>query len=440
MKHKKKIFFGEINYYDGEKIKRLVLTSICIALASLINLTYFTTGFIITLSVILLPVFLYFNREFNPILLTACVAIVSPIFRGLLLFISHFPMDEVYHLVITDVVFYCFYGVLYYVLYWRKSYAKLSVFFVISVLCDFLSNVLELSLLLHFTGYTYSMFQGLVAIAFLRSMVSSGFIMFYRYFGFLLNKEEHEERYRYLIWLTSMIKSEIYFMEKNLNDIEHVMKNAYLLNKKLGEEKISPEYKETAFDIARDVHEIKKNYLNVIKGLEEGFGDVSTSGMTLTDILNVVVEDAKEYIRRNKLSVLIEVKNELDFYVEKHYYLVSVLSNFLYNSIDALEGNKKGHIKIMIQKQEELIWVQITDNGMGIPEKDLGNIFLPGFTSKYDQETGDVYRGIGLSHAPAIIRDEFNGDLFVSSKEALGTQFDIFLKEDLLCSQKMEVK
>jgi two-component system, sensor histidine kinase YcbA len=435
-----KFTFLKLNYYDKEKTKKLILTSACIAFASLINVTYFTQGFILTLSVILLPIFLYFNRELNPILLTACVAVVSPTFRGILLYICQSSLDQVSLFVMTDGAFYSAYGLLYYFLYWKKARVKFTGFYITTVICDFFSNILEISLLLKFTGYSYQLFQGLMAIAFLRSTISSGFIMFYRYYGCLLNKQEHEKRYRYLIFITSKVKVEIYFMEKNINDIENVMKNAYLLNKSLNEENVSDQYKKTALDIAKDVHEIKKNYVNVIKGLKEGFGNINTDEMTIGDVLNVVAEDAREYIRRKKLSIFLIVKNEFNGLVEKHYYLVSILSNFIYNSIDALEEKKKGYVQIEIQKLEGYFLIQITDNGIGIMEKDIENIFMPGFTSKYNQKTGDIYRGIGLSHAQTIVRDEFGGDILVKSQVKVGTQFDIYLKENLLLARKSGVE
>ena len=422
----------KINDYDREKIKRMVLTSVCIAFASLINLTWYTPGFILTLSVLLLPIFFYFNREFNPILLTSGVAVVSPLFRGLILLICNSSLSKVSLFVMTDGAFYCAYGLLYYFLYWKKPDQKFSYFYVTTVICDFFSNILEVSLLIQFTGYTYQLFQGLIFIAFFRSTVSSGIIFLSRYYGFLLNKQEHEKRYRYLIRITSMVKSEIYFMEKSMNDIEHVMKNAYMLNERLMEENVSCKYKKTAFDISRDVHEIKKNYLNVIRGLEEAFGNVNTGEMTLKDILEVVTGDAREYIRRNKLPILLDLKNEIDQPVEKHYYLVSILSNFIFNIIDAPEGSKIGYIRIVIERQENDLLIRISDNGCGIEEKDLENIFLPGFTTKYDLKTGDVYRGIGLSHARGIVNDEFDGHIGVKSQIGKGTLFDIYLKEDLL--------
>ena len=53
-------------------------------------------------------------------------------------------------------------------------------------------------------------------------------------------------------------------MNKN-NIIENVMKKAYLLYKELSEEGYPVNLK-MSLDVAKDVHEIKKGYINIIKG------------------------------------------------------------------------------------------------------------------------------------------------------------------------------
>ena len=116
------------------------------------------------------------------------------------------------------------------------------------------------------------LFQNLALIAFIRTVVAISIILLLKYYKFLLIKEEHEERYRKLILMTSSVKSEIYFMNKNNADIEDVMKKAYSLYKTISEQNYPSDLKNISLDIAKDVHEIKKDYISVIKGLEEMVG------------------------------------------------------------------------------------------------------------------------------------------------------------------------
>ena len=179
------------------------------------------------------------------------------------------------------------------------------------------------------------------------------------------------------------------------------------------------------------MHEIKKDYISVIKGLEEMVGEkTDTVKMNIKDMANIIEIDVKEHIKRNKSNVGLKFEIEDNFNVKEHFYLVSVLRNLIYNSMEAMEEVKNGYIKISITKnQGDCIFV-ISDNGKGIKEKDLEYIFNPGFSTKFNTETGDICRGIGLAHVKGIVNDIFSGTIEVHSITVKGTEFTIKIKED----------
>jgi len=102
--------------------------------------------------------------------------------------------------------------------------------------------------------------------------------------------------------------------------------------------------------------------------------------------------------------------------------LRQAFQNLIQNSIEALEN--KGEIKIKLQKIEDkgeaLIQITIEDNGSGIPEENLENVFKPFFTSK---EKGI---GLGLSLVKKII-DLHKGRIEVKSELGKGTVFILLL-------------
>ncbi|GKT26041.1 sensor histidine kinase, partial [Aduncisulcus paluster] len=83
----------------------------------------------------------------------------------------------------------------------------------------------------------------------------------------LLKREEHENRYRQLVTMLSDLKSEVYFMSNNMEYIEAVMSDAFALYENL--EDSQEENRQLSLQIAKDVHEIKKNYLRVIHGIDQ---------------------------------------------------------------------------------------------------------------------------------------------------------------------------
>lgn len=416
-----------------KKVKTIFLISICIALTSQINFNLFIPGFIISLSVIILPVFLYFNREYKPILLIFITGIAYLLYRGLMLYVNNINLNQVKTLVYPDILFFFTYGLLYYFLYWKRTNTNLTDFFVSTVTSDFISNVLEISVMLKFTGYKYIIFQDLAIIAFIRTTIAVGVILLLRHYKFLLGREEHEERYRKLVLITSKVKSEIYFMNKNKTDIEDVMKKAYYLHKTLSENGYPIELANTSLEVAKDVHEIKKDYTSVIKGLEELFDKKSDDvKMDIKDIANIIEADVKAYIRRNELDISLDFKIYENLSVVKHYYLVSIMRNLIYNSIEAIGKRKNGYIRIVIKKKiDECIFV-VSDNGEGIKSKNIDYIFNPGFSTRFNEETGDICRGIGLAHVKGILNEAFSGSITVVSEEEKGTVFTIKIKEDKL--------
>lgn len=423
---------------NQDKIKRISVAATCIALAAQVNTTMFVDGFILTLSIILLPVFLYFNDDLNPIPLTLGIAIASPFFRGLLLFLTnHYTIATIAQYIFTDIAFYLCYGCVYYFLYWHRTYRNDSSFFFTILLCDYISNILEVSLLLHFSNYSLHLFKTLFLVALVRTLISCIIAFLYHYFTLMIRKKNHEQRYYYFLWSVSAVKSEVYVMNKNINEIERIMKNAYLLNKELSNEDPFSENGKIALDIARDVHEVKKDYQNVIKGLGSYFEVENGSFMRLSEILKIVLIHSRSLIWERKLDILITVKNQIDLQISNHYYLVSILSNIITNSIDAIGKQHEGSITVIVKDEGEQFVISISDNGSGIPSEIKDMIFQPGFSTKFNQNTGDIYRGIGLSHVKIIMEEQFGGHIRVVSEEGKGTSFFLgFNKEKLTTGEQ----
>jgi two-component system nitrogen regulation sensor histidine kinase NtrY len=94
-----------------------------------------------------------------------------------------------------------------------------------------------------------------------------------------------------------------------------------------------------------------------------------------------------------------------------------VLINLIKNSLDAMKDYKKGLIIFRAFEENNNVNIQIIDNGPGIPDDILENIFTPFYTTK---EKGT---GIGLSISRQIIRMH-KGKIYIRSvpdKETIAT-------------------
>lgn len=98
-----------------------------------------------------------------------------------------------------------------------------------------------------------------------------------------------------------------------------------------------------------------------------------------------------------------------------------VMENLIRNALDAMGG--EGKIDITVTNTPQQIWIDVQDNGKGIPSHQLKKVFTPGFTTK---KRG---WGLGLSLASRIITKYHHGSIFVKSSEVgKGTTFRIILR------------
>lgn len=107
--------------------------------------------------------------------------------------------------------------------------------------------------------------------------------------------------------------------------------------------------------------------------------------------------------------------------------LEQVITNVILNSKDAIiktynQKSGEGNIQIKTYQKENSLFIDIQDNGCGIPKKDIDRIFDPFFTTK------DIGKGtgLGLSVSHRII-ERHNGEIKVESEPGQGTTVRIKL-------------
>lgn len=135
--------------------------------------------------------------------------------------------------------------------------------------------------------------------------------------------------------------------------------------------------------------------------------------------------DAIEYLQ-SRTSKLIDFTIEIpdnEISVKLNHQLFGwTIENLVKNAIDAMKG--KGHLKLELKEIEHNVYIDISDDGKGIPRSQWQTIFQPGYTTK---KRG---WGLGLSLAKRIIEDYHNGKIKVLKSEVgKGTTFQILLKK-----------
>ena len=98
-----------------------------------------------------------------------------------------------------------------------------------------------------------------------------------------------------------------------------------------------------------------------------------------------------------------------------------VLINLINNSIHALQGIKNPVVKMECIVNPDKTILMVSDNGKGIEDKILNQIFIPFYTTKKQGS------GIGLSLSKNILK-KHGGNLLVSSEVGVQTTFSLVFK------------
>lgn len=103
-----------------------------------------------------------------------------------------------------------------------------------------------------------------------------------------------------------------------------------------------------------------------------------------------------------------------------------VILNLLINAVQAIKGKQSdvfGNINITLEERGKAVVICIADDGPGMTQEVISNIFSPFFTTK---EVGEG-TGLGLSISYDIIVNKHNGQFDVTSVVGEGTKFYVTL-------------
>jgi two-component system nitrogen regulation sensor histidine kinase NtrY len=97
-----------------------------------------------------------------------------------------------------------------------------------------------------------------------------------------------------------------------------------------------------------------------------------------------------------------------------------VMINLLDNALDAIDGKGQITIGLSSDQEQQIVTIEVADNGKGIPPEHKTRVFEPYFSTKKHGT------GLGLAIVNNIINDH-NGSIRVQDEEPQGTRFIIEL-------------
>ena len=211
-------------------------------------------------------------------------------------------------------------------------------------------------------------------------------------------------------------------LNHNLRMILHSNKNILVTVEKLAEQAIDLKELNPQILISNlnDIQSIASNGLNHISKIIDLINDVSPQTKD-TDIIKCI-ETAIQSINFN--GIAIERKYAFDIVILKldPTHITECFINLFQNCIEAIahKGNTDGKIQVSVNIELPYVYIDITDNGCGIPKNEINDIFSPLSSSKKSAKNW----GMGLNYVENIM-NLYGGNIDVKSVVDSHTTFQL---------------
>lgn len=394
----------------AKHFQQILLIGIFIIIGAQINMNLFIDNFRISIGTLIFPItFVMFGKY--PVLPVTFISAVGVLTSRVLSEWLRYDQIQFYSF-FPEMIFYLVYGTLFYIYSHKKETLSPDCAAVLFIF-DYISNLTELLVRLGAGAFNIKSQFGILLVAFSRSLIIYGILFCLHHYKFSLLRREHALRYQRLLLLISKLNGEVVWMKKNTGLIEETMNTSYQLYRELEENGTDETLSRKALGVAKDIHEIKKEYLLILRGLSEALDlNLKDEGMYLTDILTVLKQSLTTESSDKKADISFQIQENL--YTENHYFLMSVFRNLLTNAIEASEKDNP-QIHVIQSTDADSYLFDVTDDGPGILPEDLEHIFSPGFSTKINFTTGEISRGLGLNLVQDLIKNQWNGEIQVSS-------------------------
>jgi two-component system phosphate regulon sensor histidine kinase PhoR len=164
------------------------------------------------------------------------------------------------------------------------------------------------------------------------------------------------------------------------------------------------------------------NELIELSRIETGRVKLNLMPVNINNLVNEVIERLMPQAARKRISILIDLTDNLPQIQADRERIQHVILNIMHNAIKFTPDS--GEIKVVTAADAKSVTVQIMDTGIGIAKEDLPHIFERFF--KADRSRSNPGSGLGLAIAKHIIQAH-GGKIWVQSQPGKGSTFSFSL-------------
>lgn len=172
-----------------------------------------------------------------------------------------------------------------------------------------------------------------------------------------------------------------------------------------------------------DIIQTSRHAVHVLKSVKQlSVSDYERNELDVNDTIREALTLLHNLVKKVEVDFKI---NDLKPLIANQGELVQIWVNIIKNACESMLNAKTENASLIIETKckKNSIWVNITDNGPGIPNELNKKIFQPNFTTKKGGLSFGL--GLGLSIVQRLV-ESYNGKIDVSSKKGQ-TSFSIII-------------
>lgn len=148
------------------------------------------------------------------------------------------------------------------------------------------------------------------------------------------------------------------------------------------------------------------------------------SAVNLNEILDELILEFEIQVQAKEHHLELDTPKE-DFTVKVELQRIrQVMQNLVGNAIKYTPA--EGRIAITTERENDQVWINVSDSGLGIPEKDLPHIFDKFYRVQADDRADIQGNGLGLAIVKSIV-EQHGGEVKVESTLGEGSCFSLSL-------------
>lgn len=167
--------------------------------------------------------------------------------------------------------------------------------------------------------------------------------------------------------------------------------------------------------------ELVNNFLDLSK-IEAGELVLDKTEVDYVEFVKDVLELNKIAAKSKNINIDLDVVDNCSPIIKiDKSYIQQVINNLIDNAIKFSPYGSTINVRIM-KKDMDMVLTEISDQGQGIPEKDIDNLFKKYRTSSVKTQNGGKSSGLGLAISKKIVK-KHDGKIGVRSKLGKGSTF-----------------